>query len=337
MMKSVGVFIRARSLTGFVDLVSSEGGDPDRLLAAVDITREALEDPESTLPLNAVLRLFEDAAHTLKLPDFCLRLAGYQDITVLGTVALVALHSATVGEAIAAVARNLPYHTPGARLDLVDDGDQRFVQLRYDLYLAVDEPHDQAIDLALAIACKFVRMLAPNECGDLQVLVRHARGADARTYRKRFGCAVHFDQLHNAILIPRSALSVAIGSGHSALRHSAERFVGNIVRRYPLDIGRQVQTLADRLLATGDASIEQIAAQLGWHKRTLQRRLAEQGLVFEDLIDELRRTRAAEYLPYSAVPLAQVAALLGYSEQSSFSRACKRWFGKTPAVLRSGD
>ena len=107
------------------------------------------------------------------------------------------------------------------------------------------------------------------------------------------------------------------------------------MRRFPLDIGRQAQNLIDRQLANGCGSIQRIAKQLGLHTRTLQRRLSEQGLFFEDIVDAVRRTRAEEYLPYEAIPLAQVAALLGYSEQSSLNRSCMRWFGKTPALIRA--
>ena len=70
------------------------------------------------------------------------------------------------------------------------------------------------------------------------------------------------------------------------------------------------------------------------HERTLQRRLGAHGLYFEKVIDQLRRMRAADYLPHTALPLSQVAALLGYREQSSFNRACRRWFDATPQEFR---
>jgi AraC-like DNA-binding protein len=70
------------------------------------------------------------------------------------------------------------------------------------------------------------------------------------------------------------------------------------------------------------------------HTRTLQRRLGEQGLFFEDIVDDVRRSRAEEYMRYGVIPLAEIAGLLGYSDQSSLNRSCVRWFGRTPAQLR---
>ncbi|MNR51417.1 HTH-type transcriptional regulator VirS [compost metagenome] len=68
--------------------------------------------------------------------------------------------------------------------------------------------------------------------------------------------------------------------------------------------------------------------------RTMQRRLDERGLVFEKLVDDIRRERAASYLDDPALRMSQVAGLLGYVEQSSFSHAFKRWYGMSPSAWR---
>jgi AraC-like DNA-binding protein len=70
------------------------------------------------------------------------------------------------------------------------------------------------------------------------------------------------------------------------------------------------------------------------HRRTLQRRLEVQGLYFEDIVDLVRRKRADQLLPHAAIPLTEIYQLLGYTEQSSFSRACRRWYGATPLATR---
>lgn len=92
---------------------------------------------------------------------------------------------------------------------------------------------------------------------------------------------------------------------------------------------RNVKALVERQLGASGCGIERTAQQLGLHKRTLQRRLEAQGLHFEKVLDELRRERARELLPHRAILLNQMGQMLGYSEQSSFNRACRRWFGRT--------
>jgi AraC-like DNA-binding protein len=71
------------------------------------------------------------------------------------------------------------------------------------------------------------------------------------------------------------------------------------------------------------------------HSRTLQRYLEAEGTSFEVLRDEARRDAARRYLNSTRLPLAQVAGLLGLSEQSALTRACKRWFDATPKAIRA--
>ncbi len=133
---------------------------------------------------------------------------------------------------------------------------------------------------------------------------------------------------------PTRLLAVPIDAGSRELQAAAERYVSNLIRRFPLDIGQQVEALAERQLAVGGSGIDRIAAQLGMHRRTLQRRLEVQGLYFEDIVDLVRRKRADQLLPHAAIPLTEICQLLGYAEQSSFNRACRRWYGDTPLATR---
>lgn len=93
--------------------------------------------------------------------------------------------------------------------------------------------------------------------------------------------------------------------------------------------------MARRLLPTGQCSAEAIADQLDMHPRTLQRRLAAEGLRCHDLIERERRAQAARYLAQPGLYLSQIAVLLGYSEQSALNRSCRRWFGMTPRQYRA--
>jgi AraC-like DNA-binding protein len=92
---------------------------------------------------------------------------------------------------------------------------------------------------------------------------------------------------------------------------------------------------ARQLLPIGQCSVEAIADQLAMHPRTLQRRLATEGMSCQDVIDRERRTLAARYLGEPRLHLGQVAGLLGYTEQSALNRSCRRWFGKTPREYRT--
>ncbi|MFG2551150.1 helix-turn-helix transcriptional regulator [Streptomyces sp. NPDC048581] len=84
------------------------------------------------------------------------------------------------------------------------------------------------------------------------------------------------------------------------------------------------------------ASLGEVARFLALHPRTLQRRLAEEGAGFDQLRDEALRELAHQYLTESSLSMSHVALALGFSEQSALTRACRRWFGKTPTAIRRG-
>ena len=331
---SLPVHVRARSLTGFDQLVSSHGGSVAALLAWVGLDPELLRRPDATLSFAQAAALLDHSAEMLDLPDIGLRLAAYQDISVLGPLALVVRHAANVREAVDGVARHLPYNMPGARLNLHVDAANDSAELRYELRGDDGAPSCQVVELSYANACKFLRLLTQHDGAGWRVSFRHSQALSPARYRKAFGCVVTFDQPHDALSFPSRLLDVAIDPANAELRRNAERYVRNVVRRFPLDIGSQTAALAERQLGAGSCSLVLVARELGLHERTLQRRLSEQGLHFEDIVDRLRRERASEYLPYSAISLAQVAALLGYSDQTAFTRACRRWFGESPRKLR---
>jgi AraC-like DNA-binding protein len=333
-MSDAQVLIRARALTGFAELVAAHGGDADALLRHARIAPGILRQPDATLPLERVAVLIDDAATSLAIADFGIQLAARQDISVLGAVALIARYAPTVGEAVRGIARYLPYHTPGARLDLVADSDPHYTQFRYALSLPPGVPRRHVVELSYAVAIGFLRLVIGESGRQWRIGFAHTEGLTPARYRKAFGCTVRLGEDADKLAFPVRLLAAPIDPGSEALRREAERFVGNVMRRFPLDVGHQVEAMIDRQLATGGCSIALVARQMGLHKRTLQRRLDAQGLRFEEVIDRLRRDRAAELLPHAAIPLAQVGELLGYSEQSSFVRACRRWFGRTPLAMR---
>ena len=99
----------------------------------------------------------------------------------------------------------------------------------------------------------------------------------------------------------------------------------------------QLRASIRTLLPTGRCKLKVIADQYAVSLRTMQRRLESEKLNFNDLTDEVRQELFQVYLQEKNLPLSQIAALLGYREQSSLSHACRRWFGMSPNELRAAQ
>ena len=97
---------------------------------------------------------------------------------------------------------------------------------------------------------------------------------------------------------------------------------------------REVERTLEPLLSGGDFGIERVARALGCSRQTLYRRLKAEGVTFEQLLDDLRRRLALELV--RKVPVKQAAWRLGFADPASFSRAYKRWTGRSPSEARAG-
>jgi AraC-like DNA-binding protein len=96
----------------------------------------------------------------------------------------------------------------------------------------------------------------------------------------------------------------------------------------------QAKAILKRLLAGQRPGIQDLARELHLSTRTLQRRLTEQGVTFQRLLEEARRELARHYLLHSSVELSETAYLLGYEDANSFFRAFQHWEGTSPGQWR---
>jgi len=334
-MTATPLLVRARALTHFADLVAALGGDARAWLDEAGISDAMLNEPESALSMPVVVALLERAAARLDVPDLGLRLAQLQDFSVLGPIALAARRAPTLGAALAIISRNLPYHVARTSLYLEPGHAQGQSCLRYELPAAAGQAQRQTVEMCCLLLVQGLRMLCAESLPGLTVVFAHAPAVSAARYRALFACPVKFRQSGHGVLFPTELLARPIDGGNAQISAAAERFVSHLVRRKSLDLASQIEELIARQLASGGCSLPDIARQLAMHERTLQRRLDAQQVRFADLVDRVRRNQAREFLAQAALPLHEVASLLGYSEQRSLSRACQRWFATTPAGYRN--
>jgi AraC-like DNA-binding protein len=97
----------------------------------------------------------------------------------------------------------------------------------------------------------------------------------------------------------------------------------------------RVENAISLVLPHGRVRVEDIARSLGMSKRTLARRLSDEGLNFTEILQQLRRDLAVRYLDDRKLHVSKIAWLLGFNEVSAFTHAFKRWTGKTPRRMRT--
>lgn len=158
----------------------------------------------------------------------------------------------------------------------------------------------------------------------------------AHAYREFFDCAVRFDDAYIRVRFPRVYLGMHMPHADPGLRGILDRQAQALLDALPDsdEFERALQQVLVRLLAEGVAALPRVAAALNMSVRTLQRRLDMRQLTWQSLLDRTREKLARQYLADHSLALKDIALLLGFSEQSAFNRAFRRWTGETPARMR---
>lgn len=326
------ILVRGTSLSGFVELVDELGGDGTRLLTEVGISPSAIGDFGDFIEHLKLVEVMELAAQETGTADFGRRLAARQGIEVIGSVGAAARSAPTVRTALATIERYLRAYTPALATRMAPEGPgaERFEFTRT---VAGLPAYPQGAELTIGVAAQVFRDLIGPAWRPLRVDFPHDPLSSVADYESSFGCPVRFGRPSMALLIADTALDQPLSSDagtHDAL----VSYLQSITPLTPTSMVATVNDLIRRLLPGGTVELASVAAQLGMHPRTLQRRLEDEGVTFAELVQGVRRRTAESYLRDSDMSLRHLATELGYMEQSAFTRASRRWFGMSPLAYR---
>jgi AraC-like DNA-binding protein len=279
----------------------------------------------------------DEAAIALK--DDCLgfTLAREHDPREIGLLYYVMASSQTLGDALKRVARYSQI-TNEALVVRYREGNRLIINLSYSGVPRHSDRHQ--IEFCMFAALRICRVLTGQNLVPQHFSIAHYRsegtaemsrfvgtkvefGADtdelALNSNARELPIIHADNHLNDLLLKYCEAALADrGAGESQLRTSVENAISSV-------------------LPHGRVLIEDVARSLGMSKRTLARKLSNEGLNYSEIFEHLRRDLAVRYLDDRKMHVSKIAWLLGFHEVSAFTHAFKRWTGKTPSQLRTAD
>ncbi|WP_348675285.1 AraC family transcriptional regulator ligand-binding domain-containing protein [uncultured Abyssibacter sp.] len=325
--------MRTANFRGFPELVRKLGADPRRILDRHGIDPRALRDPEQYIDCQSLVNVLEYCSTTLKEPLFGLRLAQHQDADVYGCVTALCRAASTFREALTGFMDYIPVvHSPVTVLDLVEG--RETAELRW--FVRSDlGTNNQANYQAAMLNLKLLQLIGGREFRPKYVhLAGMTRPRDIADIENGMGCRFHSNATVNAIAFPSAVLQWPVASANRLLFGLLGGYLDRVKDASRTTIVERVEDYVRGSLPSGSCSIELCARKMGTSVRTLQSNLSEAGLKFSDILERVRTELAKSYLKQDQLSLDDVADLLGYSEQSSFGRAFKRWTGETPKQYR---
>lgn len=329
--------VRAGGMQGYQALMRSLGHDPLPLLARCGLSEQMLASEDNLVPMQSAFDLLALSSTQTGLADFGLRAARIQDVSVLGPLALALQNSPSVGEAFGFLERYLYLQSPALSMRLVKPSDRMpgAVDLVYDPTAAGQlRVSPAAYDHGVGLAHDVVRMLAAERYELLAVSLPYLPGGSIRAHEQFFAAPVRTGQDYCALHFAERMLAVPVTSAKATFLKMAMDY---IARHFPAPDARmapRVRLALSRALGNRFVDKAAVAAMLAMHPRTLQRHLEREGTSFEAIRDEVRKQAALRFLSDDRYPLAQVAGMVGFTEQSAFTRYCRQKLGATPGSLR---
>lgn len=196
-------------------------------------------------------------------------------------------------------------------------------------------PTDAAVDAFTAAFVQLCRTATDQHFHPISIALRRADPGHLDEYVKFFDCPVAFDAEQNLIHLDKESLERPLPGDNSTLARAndaiAEKYLDSLE---PQKVASEVRELLITLLPSGKSNQKIIAKRLNRSLSTLQRQLQNEGTNYKDILEHTRKKLATEYVADGSLSLGQIAYMLGFSDQSNFSRAFKRWTNSSPREYR---
>lgn len=325
--------VRSASLTNYAETARLLHIDHLEQLRLVGLDHRCLLQPDLKIPNEAVARLLENSAREAGVDDFGLRMAETRKLSNLGSLALLWRDEQTIRSAMEAFRDFLFLHNQGLVLNIEESGG--VVVLRMEQVTVGNLPVRQAMELSVGVTHRLLKTLLGNHWHPSMVCFRHAAPMDDSRHRRIFATSVQFNSLMDGIVCRSTDLDKALPSADPDRARYVHQYLDSIREESKTALLEKVRQMIWIVLPTGHCSVEQVAANLGWDRRTLHRKLAQEGETFSSLLDQVRAELAMRHLAHSSQRLSEIAGVLGFSELSAFSRWFSRHFDCSPSTWRA--
>jgi AraC-like DNA-binding protein len=313
-----------------LETLEREGFELGAILDRVGIPRSAREAPQARLPQVTLEALWHAAAEVTRDPAIALRVSTRVTPSTLGIIGYLASASESRRNAFELVKDLTPLLWEDFECDLESDDEFAFVRCRS---ASGERPSRFMTEYWIGLTITMSRAIGPARSDPLEARFSYAAPEHADEYARILGLPIRFDAGEDGVLFPVSTMSHSNPSADAALRRLLQQYAADQLAKIPTvaSFTERVRAAIRSSLPLGRVSATTVAAQLETSDRTLRRRLRDEGTSYQEVLDEVRAELARRYLAVDRRGIDDVALLLGFSDSSAFTKAFRRWTGRTPA------
>lgn len=307
--------------------------DPAPLYKRAGIDPEVISNANARINVEHMDSVWSEAVKLIDDPTFGVKMVQYWHPSMMGALGYAWLVSSTLRRAMHRIDRYIHTVTEGLETKLEDTP----AGLRLSFFIVGDITlQPQQHTLIIAVIMHMCRFNYGDELVASQIHLARPAPEEPKDILDFFRTEVHFDADVDSITITRADSDIELSSSNKqiALMHD-EMLMKYLVEIKKGDIVQQVQSIILDNLPDGQVTDKLVASELNLSERSMQRRLKEHKTTFRYLLDSVREMVAKQYIENPVNRMSDIAFLLGFSEQSAFSRAFKKWTGKSPVEYRN--
>ncbi len=314
--------------------IAALGLDVGAIREQAGIDDALLANPDAVVPNDKVALLWEAAMRLFGRPHFGLHCGVAVPFGAYEVVDYLVSSSATIGRGFHDFVRYFPLIGTGLRFEIDETGP--LVELHLRASVPFELIASYSIEFTWAVVIN--RFHARSNAGFVPSELWLPHEPEEPSAFASLVHQVRTDPGSSRIVVTKDVWDLPQQHQDPQLRSVLARHAEGLLDALPDEDGTLLFAVRQRILSElrgGNPGIEQVAGSLGMSARTLQRRLKEDGIVYQQLVDELREGLARVHLRANNLSIVEVAYLLGYSDASAFNRAFKRWTGTTPLRFRA--
>ena len=328
----MSTLIRTSLLPYFSDTVRRLGGNPLEVIKAAGLEAETLESADSFIPYSKYRTLLVEAVQSTGCERFGFHMSELLGPQSLGVVGFAMQQAEDVSSAFQVLADFLHLSEQHGKVSVTDEGAR--VRIRYVIDDLEAPGAAQAIDVAAAIGNNLMTTLSRAEIMAEVFEFPYPEPDDLTAYRCLNGKSVEFDKECFSFLIDTALMRMPIPNRDPRMACMLEDYMAQVGARSSNSQAAKVERIITDLLSTAECSLERVAGLFRVTPRTLQNWLQRENTSFHQILEQVRRELAMQYLKTEGMSLTNISLLLGYSDSSTFTRSFRRWYGTSPSRWR---
>ncbi len=302
-------------------------------LAPLGIDARVLERADLEIPGEQYVALWEAAGQSN--PNVGLELGMQTEADDFGALGHALYCAPSVEKALKTLQQFIVVFAQESNFDF--ECDSRALTVEYQVTVPTVLQRRQDAEFAMASVLRMLNLITSSELRPLRMDFEHGRPTDTSVHKRIFQCPLYFNQPTNRIYLPPQTLQMPAARGNERLYKALEPYLER--ERQERTVSGELLSQVTRMIAaemsSGAPSLDDICEQLNLSRRTLQRRLKDHGIEYSSLVEDVRRELALAYIKDSDYSMTEISLLVGYSESGSFTRAFRRWTGRSPQQFRS--